>query len=1088
MRSLAAFPSCVLAGALCWCAASVAQAPAVRVVAPVDESRLVTLTGNTHPLARARHDRGRVSPDLPMGDLVLVLRRSPEQQAAFDRFLAAQYDFVSPDYHHWLDPEEVGERFGPAQSDVDVVSNWLRGHGFTIDEVTSDRLSIRFSGTAAQVETTFHTQIHNLDVRGEKHIANMTDPQVPAAFAPVVVGVKALHNFFPKPLHRLGAQVRFNRETGTWQRIDAAGATGLEPDPTQPHPGAHALFSSTDPYGNLIEDVSPYDFATIYNVLPLWKAARPIDGYGQTIAIAGTSNINLADVASFRSAFSLPAKVPTVIVTNSDPGQCLTLAPSCYGNLIENSLDVEWSGAVAKGASIVLVTSSAPTASTDPLYLSESYIVQHKTAPVMNVSYGECELELGNAGNAEYANLWSTAATEGIAVFVASGDSGSASCDQGEDAYFGVPYAAQYGLSVSGLASTPYNTAVGGTDLNWGSTAAPYWSATNSSPTKASALGYIPEVPWDSTCTNPLVLPDLEGDASYLGISGVVDAESACNFLLDDQSYIATNFGIGLAWLVDTIGGAGGVSACTDSNMGYVDTCSGGYAQPVWQANVPGIPNNGLRNLPDVSFFASNGFLGSSYLICVSAGGNTCAYSPTTESIAQEVGGTSVASPAMAGVMALINQKAGAAQGSPNTLLYAMATRQTWSACSAESVTASSSCFFNDIDEGTNAMPCVNGAYSSGETFNCNILNPADPIGIQSGYTAASGYDLVTGLGSLNVANVVNTWPLATTPIASLSPFSLTFASTEVGAKSAVQALILKNTGKTALTLNGTGQGISVFGANDTSFSQNNNCGASLAAAASCTISVTFKPLVAGALNAKIKLVDNAWESPQYVSIKGTATPAAPAVTLGTTSLSFGLTGIGGTNASPPLTLTNSGLAPLKLTGVSITGTNASSFSVTNTCGTSVATGASCTFTVTFKPMASGPLSAAVSFADNAPGSPQTVAISGTGTAASLSAIGLFFAPTTVGKAAPTAAVTLTNKGATALSLSGTAFGITITGPNSTSFSQSNNCGTSVAPAASCTITATFKPVANGALTATINIVDNAYGSPQTVSLSGTGQ
>ena len=237
----------------------------------------------------------------------------------------------------------------------------------------------------------------------------------------MVVGVKALHNFFPHPLHRLGASVAFNRQTGKWQRTaappDAPAATQAG--------GVHSLFGTTSAYGDTVEDVSPWDFAKIYNVLPLWQAATPIDGTGQTIAIAGTSNINLADVAAFRSAFGLPAKAPTVIVTNYDPGTCLSLAPSCYGDLVENSLDVEWAGAVAKGAKIVLVTSSAPTATTDALYLSESYVVEHRTAPVMNVSYGDCELALGTAGNTEYNNLWQTAAAEGIAVFVASGDAGS---------------------------------------------------------------------------------------------------------------------------------------------------------------------------------------------------------------------------------------------------------------------------------------------------------------------------------------------------------------------------------------------------------------------------------------------------------------------------------------------------------------------------------------------------------------------------------------------------------------------------------------------------------------------------------------
>ncbi len=959
-----------------------AGAPTVQIVDPIDENHLATLKGNTHPLARAEFDRGRVSPDLAMGDLLLVLRRSPEQQAGFGTFVDGQYDPASPDYQQWLTAEEVGEKFGPAQSDVDILCNWLRSHGFSVEEVSGDRLSIRFSGTATMVENAFHTEIHNLDVRGEKHVANMGDPRIPVALAPVVVGVKALHNFFPRPLHRLGARVTRDRETGSWQRAASATPVGAGRGEAATGAGIHPQFGTADPYGNAIEDVTPYDFAKIYNVLPLWQAGTPMDGTGQSIAIAGTSNIVLADVAAFRSAFGLPAKAPAVIITNSDPGTCLSLADSCYSDLIENSLDVEWAGAVAKGAAIVLVTSSAPTATTDALYLSENYIVQHKTAAIMNVSYGECEAALGTAGNTGYNNLWQTAAAEGIAVFVASGDSGAAGCDQGYDAVDGVPYGAQFGLTVNGLASTPYDTAVGGTDFDWGSTVAPYWSSSNSSTTKANALGYIPEVAWNDTCVNPLVLPGLEGDASYLGISGVTDAESACNFVINQWSSIASNYGVDLAWLVDTVGGGGGVSNCTTIYGGSISSCSGGYAKPAWQAGVAGIPSDGKRDVPDVSFFASNGFLGSAYLICVSAGGSACTYSPASEPVAQEVGGTSVASPAMAGVMALINQKAGAAQGNPNSLLYTLAARQNYPGCSAESVKTSSSCFFNDINTGTNAVPCVNGSPA------CTVLYPADAAGILSGYSAGVGYDQATGLGSLNVANVVNIWPASTVPVVRLFPAGLTFASTPEGMKSASQTITLENTSKLALSLSGGGRGISIAGTSASSFTQTNTCGTSLAASSSCTISVTFKPAATGTLKAQVNVADNGWESPQAVSLGGTGTAPIPVVKLSATALSFGSTAVGKTNTAPAITLSNTGTAALSLSGtgmgISISGTNASSFSETNTCGASVAAGDSCKITVTFKPAATGALTAEVKIADNASGSPQKVSLSGTGTSAAV--------------------------------------------------------------------------------------------------------
>jgi subtilase family serine protease len=790
-------------------------APAIRVTSTIDEGNRVTLTGNTHPSANAKNDRGRVTPDLPMTDLIMVLSRAPEQQAAFDAMVASQYNPESPDFHHWLTPQEVGADFGPSETDIATITNWLTGHGFSIGEVSNDRMSIRFSGTAAQVESAFHTEIHNLEVKGVQHIGNMSDPQIPAALAPAVVGVKSLHNFFARPLHTTGSKVMRDSATGKWQRVASVPASDISPraEAARPQFGISVPKGKNTP-AYLVEDVTPYDFATIYNVLPLWTASTPIDGTGQIIAIAGTSAINAGitvtggngnnDVATFRSAFGLPAYTAnqfTMVSGNSEP---LTVCTSTDSNalcgindLIENSLDVEWSGGIAKGANIILVASYPASASDDNLYDSESYIVNNKVANIMNVSYGNCELAQGTAGNVEYYNLWQTAASEGIAVFVSSGDGGSADCDDSGDS-IGNPYSAQYGLTVSGLASTPFNTAVGGTDFNWCSltspaecTATPYWNSTNAA-NDSSAKGYVPEVPWNDTCASPLSLGYLEGIATGFGITGVSNAETACNFVYNNWSTYYTNTGgsnggINLSYYVDTVGGGGGASGCVvSSTSGTVTSCTvgststgasngsivlsnNGWPKPSWQAGVSGIPTDGVRDLPDISFFGSDGFLSSSsYLICVSAdntGNAACSYSATSEPFAQEVGGTSVSSATMAGVMALINQKAGTAQGSPNTELYKLAAKQTYSSCSAESVTAgSTSCYFNDIDTGTNAMPCDYGA-TEGDPAQTGIDSPncspksGDLIGILPGYSAAVGYDQATGLGSMNVANVVTAWP-----------------------------------------------------------------------------------------------------------------------------------------------------------------------------------------------------------------------------------------------------------------------------------------------------------------------------------------
>jgi hypothetical protein len=736
-------------------------------------------------------------------------------------------------------------------------------------------MSIRFDGTAAQVESTFHTEIHKLLVHGEQHIGNMSDPQIPAALTPVVVGVKSLHNFFPRPLHHMGSLVQRDAQSGMWKRtaaiVAASGSNGTTTKPAiatgaRPELRPTPKFGITGSSGGSpyeVEDVGPYDFATIYDILPLWNAATPIDGTGQTIAIAGTSAIDSPvpngtallnsnsnnDVATFRNFFGLPTGNPAnTPIQISGNGQPLTVcidetgtepyatAPCGIDDLLENSLDVEWSGSIAKNAQIILVSSYPKSATDDNLFDSENYIVSNVTARIMNVSYGECELALGTAGNVEYYDMWQTAASEGISVFVAAGDSGSASCDDGGDE-IGNPYTAQYGTTVSGLASTPWNTAVGGTDFNWcplltavnATTssnvcpAGPYWSATNktvpgSTVASYNALGYVPEVPWNDTCTSPLALPWME--YYWNGVATVTDAETGCNAFINDYELLVEDFEEGYASLgaetvVDTIGGSGGASNCVVNStssaitndtlgtctsgststgsttnpdnsaaQGSLTVVNNGWPKPSWQTGVTGIPNDQVRDIPDVSFFASDGFLSSSaYLICVSEVA-TCSYSSKSEPTAEEVGGTSVATPAMAGVMALINEKTGEAQGLANPGLYGLAATQTYSSCSAErgngQLAAAGSCMFNDIDTGTNAMPCDYGAPEGGAEYepefgeyvptqqyegilspNCTVIHTGDTVGIASGYSATTGFDLATGLGSLNVANVVSAWVAA---------------------------------------------------------------------------------------------------------------------------------------------------------------------------------------------------------------------------------------------------------------------------------------------------------------------------------------
>jgi hypothetical protein len=1042
-----------------------------RIVSRVDNSELTTVCGSTHPAVRNAIDNGRLPSTAPMSDLILVLKRSSAQQAALESFNTQQYDADSPEYHHWLTPSEFGAAFGVAASDLQTVIDWLQNQGFTIDEIPPSQTSIRFSGNVGQVETAFHTEMHSITVGGITHIANVTDIGIPRALAPVVLGVKALHNFFPRPMHHTVTPLHRN-SSGEWTPLSGPGKlpnaneAGFSPAPQDPAAQMNPR-PEYSAYGYQL--LVPYDMATIYNYKSLWTASTPITGTGQTIALAGTSNIVLSDVATFRSATGLPANVPKVIVTNSDPG-----TTSLLDDRFENTLDVEWSGGAAPGASIVLVTSSQTTPSTDALYLSESYIVNNNVAKIMSVSYGECELGMGTAGNQEYANLWQQAYTQGIAVFVSSGDSAAAVCDDG---YYNpnTDFAAEFGLSVSGMTSTPYNVSVGGTDFN--STSA-NWATNNSGTNLSNAVGYIPEVPWNDTVTNPIVIGSMN---SQQGVN--YNAEQWANWLLKNDGIYNGYYDM----LIPPVGGSGGVSNCTTSNGSTPASCTGGYAKPGWQTGITGIASSDKRTVPDVSFFASSGFLGVAYLICDTQPPGYPSPVPCTypaNALDMAVGGTSVSSPVMAGVMALINQKAGSSQGNPNSALYGLAAKQAYGSCSAESTTNSSSCYFNDIDTGTIATPCFGG------TTNCTPQTASDALGILPGYAATTGYDKATGLGSLNVANVVNGWPGAAQepsgPAVSLSPTSLAFSSTAVSSLAAVQTVKLTNSGTASMSFSG----VSITGANASSFSQTNTCGATLAVNSSCTVTVTFKPAASGALTAAVSFADNAANSPQTAALTGTGLAAnTPVASLSAPSLTFASTTVATSAATQAVTLTNAGTGPMTISGVSLSGANVASFSDTTTCGATLAVNASCTVTVTFKPTLDGALSAEIVFADNAGTSGQTVALSGTGApsstvAVSLSPTTLTFPSTAINATSASQSVTLKNTGTSTLTFTSSP---TISGANGSAFKGSTSCATSLAAGASCSVTFTFNPTAAGTFTATLSFYDNGPASPQTVSLSGTG-
>jgi subtilase family serine protease len=604
-------------------------------IGAIDEFSLAVLHNNHFPLPTPANDRGEVSPDLPMERMLLVLIRDPSAESALQKLLAAQQDKSSPNFHAWMSPAQFGAQFGVSPSDIEKLTAWLVSSGFRVNGVSQSAMTIEFSGNAGQVKQAFHTAIHSYEVNGENHYANASDPQIPAALTSVVAGIKTLHNFQKKPpIHLKGKATRLTN-SNLWQ-----------PDFTFSGP------SGTQHY------LAPGDFATIYNTSPLYQSG--IDGTGQSLAIVARSNINLSDVQIFRIAFSLPVNDPQIILDGPDPGN---LGGSEEG---EADLDVEWSGAIAPNATIKFVV-SASTNTTDGVDLSAQYIVDNNLATVLSVSFGECEQSLGAAENTFYNNLWEQAAAEGITAVVSSGDNGPAGCDLDTQT---TP--ASQGLAVSGLASTPFNIAVGGTQFNENGQDSTYWSATNN-PNQSSALGYIPENVWNESCADPNVC--------------------------------------GLASLFASSGGASTL-----------------YSKPTWQAGL-GVPNDGKRDLPDVSLDAAAGH--DAYLLCQDGICTTNAQGQLVN--AELVGGTSAAAPTFAAIMTLIAQKTNSRQGQANFVLYPLAASQNGANCNS-SAGPQLGCTFNDITVGNDNVPG------------------------QTGFSATVGYDQATGLGSVNAANLAANW------------------------------------------------------------------------------------------------------------------------------------------------------------------------------------------------------------------------------------------------------------------------------------------------------------------------------------------
>jgi len=623
----------------------VVATPRPLITDPLDESRLTVLKGNTHPLARREFDLGTAPASLPMERMLLVLKRSDEQETALRKLLDDQQDKNSPHYQKWVTPEQFGAQFGPTDADMQMITSWLQSHGFQVGS-TKGRTVLEFSGSASQVQAAFHTSIHRYVVNGEQHWANASDPSIPAALAPAVAGIKTLHNFLKKPMVHM-AEKYVPAKLVAKSRPEFTSGSGL-----------HAL--------------TPSDYQAIYNVTPEFN--KGVTGSGVTIAVVGRSNLfnQGQDISDFRNVFGAGNGL-TIVSNGPDPGDI-------GGNEeLEATLDASWSGALAPGATIDFVVSGS-TNTTDGIDLSELYIIENNLGAIMTESFGTCEAHATSADAQGISLLAEQAAAQGITYMVSAGDTGAAGCDNlGETTAVG-------GVSINVLASNPFTVAMGGTLFNEHGQDASYWSTANGS-ALGSALAYIPEDAWNETCT------------------------TQCQ---QGQPPLAAG------------GGGASIYWCTG--------CADG-SKPSWQTGF----GDTARDIPDISLTSAGH---DPYLLCLEA---SCV--PDSQGFISFVGvlGTSAAAPSFASVMALVDQNLGP-QGVANYVLYplALAQQTAGTSCNASStsVAPNSACVFNDVTSGNNSVP--------GET--------GYPSGV---YAAAAGYDMATGLGSVNVANLVTAWTSA---------------------------------------------------------------------------------------------------------------------------------------------------------------------------------------------------------------------------------------------------------------------------------------------------------------------------------------
>jgi subtilase family serine protease len=731
------------------------------VTQKIDDGVRITLAGNVRREANAKNDVGEVSPDMQLDHMLLLLQRPASLEAQLEQFIEDLHNAKSANFHKWLSAAQLGQAYGPAQSDVDAVTSWLESQGLTVNMVYSNNMFIDFSGNAEQVQAAFKTQLRNYEVNGETHFANASDPQVPAALAGVVKGVLYMHDFKPNAMHRQIKQAHVDARSGALKSDYNAGG-GYYP-------------------------IVPWDLQKIYNIAPLLSAG--ISGQGMKIVVVedtnqwncnatnslGACSPTTSDWAIFRNILGL-GKYTSGSFSQENPGPTVSskcTAPSTgsgypagsgiNGDDVEATIDVQWATAAAPSASIINAACASPRGGFGGLTAIQN-ILNHPNADnvdVISMSYGESEESTGATLNAAFNTTFQQAVVQGIGIFVSSGDELAASSDGGGSTCFGVSgYCAKDGITISGWMSSPYDVSVGGLDFadTYLSQNKTYWNA-NNNVFYGTAKSYIMEQPWNDSCAGELLANYATGSPITYGSTGFCNTTTGESFL-------------------EAVGGSGGPSACATGAVAVRGVAGGtcaGWPKPTYQSSylgtMAGLVNDHVRDTPDVSLMAANGLWGHYYVLCytdTTTSGLANGGIPSCTAVAPAswpgYGGTSVSTPIMASIQSLVVQHKGGRQGNPNPRYYALANSEYGpggsTACnSAKGNGVASSCIFYDVTMGDIIADCQ--AHNGGTKYNCYL--PSGLVGAlstsnsayQPAYRTGTGWDFGSGIGSVNASNLV---------------------------------------------------------------------------------------------------------------------------------------------------------------------------------------------------------------------------------------------------------------------------------------------------------------------------------------------